>query len=225
MALVDVRYNAGMRAAIALALLTAAVVIAQEEPPVFDEAVKAVTEAVKQAAPERVRVDVEETTVEALGWRASRARCPARVLSIMTPSGAARAFGLLPREGTYTPLAGETQQLITIGPDLVIVLASRAPATALTLEAVEAARPLLDRASRPLFALDELPGAPPEVDARAFVRGTIERVDAHPYYLAVDLARGGSVDLAAAWRAGQRALVWTVRGEGFVPPTISFAPR
>lgn len=190
--------------------------------PTFNQAVEALVERVRQAAPDGMTIELNEATPEDLGWRASGKDTPARVLVIMAPSGAARVYGLLPRVGTYTPEPDGPASVVTIGPDLVVVGASQLLQVALTMEEVERARPALDRAAAPILAWEqEVTG---DVDT-SFVRGTVADAKKRAHYVAVDVAPGGSVDLAAAWKAGVPALVYRVVSEEFVPPTIVIAPR
>jgi hypothetical protein len=213
--------------ALGAALVTAAA-RAQEEAAMrpFPQAVEALADAVRKAAPDGVTVTLEEATPAVLGWRASREGAPARVLTIMARSGVSRSYGLLPAEGEYTPLPDRPALVVTVGPDLAVVQAAGHGHAAATLDAVEAARPLLDRAAAPIDAW-EAEEAGRQVEAKTFVTGAVERVVVHPHYVALDVAHGGSVDRSAAWRAGQRALVWRVLASdgAFVAPTISFAPR
>lgn len=210
----------------AAALLAFALVpaLAQEEArvPTFAQAVDDLVQRVRAAAPENLHIELNEATVEDLAWRASRKDTPARALVVMHPNGAARVFGLLPAEGSYTP-EPMARGLVAIGPGVVVVDASHRLMVALTLQDMEAARPALERAVAPIRAWQqETPG---EVDT-SFVRGEVQRVVAHPYYVEVDVAPGGEVDLAAAWKAGHTALVHRVlRADGaFVAPTVTF-PR
>ena len=118
---------------------------AQEEArvPTFAEAVDALLRQVRAAAPEGLHVELDEATPEEVGWRASRPSTPARVLVVMHRNGAARALGLLPRAGGYTP--GPEGRVVAVGPDLVVVEASQRLQVALTLEARQAAAPALEQ--------------------------------------------------------------------------------
>lgn len=191
--------------------------------PTFEQAAEALAARVREAAP-GLHVELNRASPEDLGWRAARPRTPARALVIMAPSGAARAYGLLPRAGTYTPEPDGPAQFVAVGPDLVVVGAHQLLQVALTPDALEAARPALERASAPLRAWEE--AAPGEVDT-AFVRGRVERAVKRPHSVEVDVAPGGQVDLPAAWKAGHGAVVYRVlRADGrFVAPTIAIAPR
>lgn len=208
----------------AAALLALALpVVAQEEArvPTFTEAVDELVRQVRAAAPERTHVELNETTPEELGWSSSRKGTPARVLVVMHPNGAARVFGLMPASGTYT--AGpEARGVAAVGPGLLVVDASHHLQVALTLQELKAARPALERAVAPIRAWSQ--DTPGDVDT-SFVRGEVQRAAAHPYYLELDVAPGGHVDLPAAWKAGHTALVHRVlRPDGaFVAPTVSFA--
>ncbi len=208
---------------VALSLLTCSV-FAQGDSrvPTFDEAVNALVQRVRQAAPDGVTVELNEATPEDLGWRASGKDTKARALVIMTPNGAARVFGLLPRVGTYTPEPDGPASVVTIGPDLVVVGASQLLQVALTLEEVEKARPALDQAAAPILAWEQAMAG--GVDT-SFVRGTVARARKLAHYVVVDVAAGGSVDLAAAWKAGVPAVVYRIVSDEFVPPTIVIAPR
>lgn len=210
--------------ALPLSLVLTCSVFAQGETrvPTFDQAVTALVERVRQAAPDGVTIELNEATPADLGWRASGKDTPARALVIMTPSGAARVFGLLPRVGTYTPEPDGPASVVTIGPDLVVVGASQLLQVALTLEEVEKARPALDRASAPILAWEQ--DVTGDVDT-SFVRGTVASAKKRASYVLVDVAAGGSVDLPAAWKAGVPALVYRIVSEEFVPPTIVIAPR
>lgn len=221
-----------MRTSMSLALSSAislslapALAVAQEEArvPTFTEAVDALVARVKAAAPERLHVELNEATAEELGWRGPREDTPARVLVVMHPNGAARVFGLLPAQGTYTPLP-EARGVVAVGPGLLVVDAAQQLQVALTLQELEAARPSLERATAPLRAWTQ--DAPGEVDT-SFVRGEVRRVARRPYAVEVDVAPGGAVDLAAAWKAGHTALVYRVLAAdgSFVAPTIAFAPK
>lgn len=201
--------------------------LAQEEErrvPGFQEAVDALVEQVREAAPEGITVEVNEALPVDLGWRASQANTPARVLVIMAPSGAARVFGLLPREGTYTPDPQGKPQLVAVGPALVVVGASQLLQVAMTLDELKAAKPDLDAASAPVTAWQE----EQEADVKtSFVRGEVARVTPCAHHLAIDLKPGGSVDLPAAWKAGHTVIVHRVlpADGSFVPPTVSIAPN
>lgn len=197
---------------------------AQEEArvPTFAEAVDALLRQVRAAAPEGLHVELDEATPEEVGWRASRPSTPARVLVVMHRNGAARALGLLPRAGGYTP--GPEGRVVAVGPDLVVVEASQRLQVALTLEARQAAAPALEQATAPVRAWqEEVPG---EVDA-SFVRGALQRAVRRPHCVEVDVAPGGQVDLPAAWKAGHEALVYRVLREdgAFVAPRVAVAPR
>jgi hypothetical protein len=207
---------------LSIALACSAFAQGEDRVPTFNQAVETLVQRVRQAAPDGVTIELNEATPADLGWRASGKDTPARALVIMAPSGAARVFGLLPRVGTYTPEPDGPASVITIGPDLVVVGASQLLQVALTMEELERARPALERASAPILAWEQ--DAPGNVDT-SFVRGTVAAARRRAHYVAVDVAAGGSVDLAAAWKAGVPALVYRVVSEEFVPPTIAIAPR
>lgn len=209
--------------ALALALAPA---LAQEEAavPTFTEAVDALVRQVREAAPERLHVELNEATPEELGWRSSVEGAPARVLVIMHPNGAARVLGLMPATGGYAP-SSEGRSVVAIGPGLLVVDASQRLQVALTFQEYEVARPALERAAAPLRAwAQEVTGGDADT---SFVRGEVQRATRRPYCLEVDVAPGGQVDLAAAWKAGHTALVYrVVRPDGaFVAPRVAFAPR
>ena len=209
---------------VALSLASSCSVFAQGDDPVptFNEAVEALVLRVRQAAPAGMTIELNEATPADLGWRASGKDTPARALVIMAPSGAARVFGLLPRVGTYTPEPDGPASVVTIGPDLVVVGASQLLQVALTMEEVEKAKPALDRASAPILAWEaDVTG---DVDT-SFVRGTVATAKKRAHYVLVDVSPGGSVDLAAAWKAGVPAVVFRVVSDEFVPSTIVIAPR
>lgn len=208
--------------ALALALAPA---LGQEEAavPTFTEAVDALVRQVREAAPERLHIELNEATPDELGWRASVEGTPARVLVIMHPNGAARVLGLMPAAGSYAP-SSEGRSVVAIGPGLLVVDASQRLQVALTFQEYEVARPALERAAAPLRAwAQEVPG---DADT-SFVRGEVQRATRRPYCLEVDVAPGGQVDLPAAWKAGHTALVYrVVRPDGaFVAPRVAFAPR
>lgn len=208
-------------------LATAAPGLSQGEErrvPGYLEAVDALVAAVKGAAPEGVSVELNEAVPSDLGWRAADGT-PARALVIMAPSGAARVFGLLPREGTYAPDPDGRPQFVAAGPALLVVGASQLLQVALTLEELQAAKPALDRACAPITALAEAPEAP--LDASAFVKGEVARAVKREHHVEVDVKAGGTIDVAAAHRAGHAVVVHRVLSKdgSFVPPTISIAAR
>lgn len=209
---------------VALAFASPVFAQGEERPvPAFQEAVDALVEAMRQAAPEGVTIEVNEALPVDLGWRSSQPDAPARAIVVMAPSGAARVFGLMPREGTYTPDPEGRPQVVTLGPALVVVGASQLLQVAMTLEEMQAAKPALDAASAPITAWQE----EQEADvSTAFARGEIARIVSYAHHVEVDLKAGGSVDLPAAWKAGHTAIVHRVLSKDgtFVAPTISIAP-
>lgn len=208
---------------LALTIALAPAVAQEDRVPTFNEAVDALVAQVRAVAPERLHIELNEATPEELGWRASREGTPARVLVVMHPNGAARVFGLLPGRGTYTPLP-EGRGVVAIGPGLVVVDAAQQLQVALTLQELEVARPALERAVAPIRAWEQ--EAPGDVDT-SFVKGGVRHATKRPYCVEVDVAPGGQVDLAAAWKAGHTAVVYRVLREdgAFVAPTVALAPR
>lgn len=200
--------------------------------PAFDDAVRALVEEMTRGAPPGVTVDTEDATPAALGWRASAAAARARTVVCWAPSGACRAYGLMTREGIYEPLPPEPgaafrPDLVAIGPDLVCVRAP-VPPVGLTREAIEAARPLLDRADARIRAwASPIDGPVPAVlppSLQGVVRATYYRS-----YVTADLADPPRtpLDLAAVFAAGIGAVAYRYVREGSPPEpfTIAIRPR
>ncbi len=187
----------------------------EPEPTVtFDRAVEQLIEALKKAAPEGVTCDVHPTTPKELGWTAA-ADTPAWTLTLWTPSGAARAFGLLPRKGTYYPIEDKWPQLITIDAHLVIVSGPQ-PEVALTLEAMEEAQPLLNTAAASINSAAQ----GEEIPAAEWPKGLtdVRRVVKYAHYLEVELAPGQTLDENAIRALGRAAVAYRVRPMNGPPP-------
>ncbi|MDF1564001.1 MAG: hypothetical protein P1V51_13210 [Deltaproteobacteria bacterium] len=134
---------------------------APEIPPMtFEDQVAKLVQALEAAAPPGVRVQVDESTPETLGWEAAEGT-PARILALWAPSGVNRHLGLLPGGESYAPLAamraqapherGGPPRQIASGPGLLVVDAP-SPMVALTLEVERRDGPLLQRTLDAAFA-------------------------------------------------------------------------
>jgi hypothetical protein len=180
----------------------------------FDVAVERLVSAVRKAAPKGVRCEIKTAAPEALGWKAPK-NTPARVLTIMTPSGGAVAFGLMPRKGTLEPIQKKWPRLVAIGKRLVVVEGPQ-PEVAMTMDAMEKAQQLLREATAPIYKAAE--GDEVQPKHRPETLAAAKKVVKYPHYLGVDLAPGQTLDEKAVRAMGYTAVAYRVVPEKGPPP-------
>jgi len=198
---------------VALALVPSAVARADEATDrALEEATTALVASLTAAEP-RVRSVVTKAAPRALGYNAAGGDLkplPARRFVLSTPAGVERSLGLFPRRGlaAMAPFQAvrptDPDRLVAAGPDLIIIDVAPEPPPALTLEALEAGRALLERALSALGPwrrpLDVQP-APADLGLAADVR-----VVAYPHVLWVEHPPGARWDVRTA--AARHGLVY-----------------